>query len=359
MKTADAAILGYCRAGFEPDLAAEFRAHGLSPVENGDGYVVAQGPRGAVTQAPQVDWVFGRSVLSAAPGRIALDGKDRVTPIAAAAASWLDEADVRQVSGVRVEFPDTNDGKTLSRFVDILEPRLVDALGDRIDPGNGRLPLLHVFLTPDRQARLALSRPGTNPWRNGIPRLRMPSGAPSRSTLKLAEAFHCFLGDDLERAVRPDMRAVDLGAAPGGWTWQFVERGVRVTAIDNGPLKGDLVDNAMVKHLRMDGFRFEPRQPVDWMVCDMVERPSRVAQLVAKWMSSQWCTASIFNLKLPMKKRLEEVEACRAVIAEAMESAGRRHEVRIRQLYHDREEVTGIARFLPRISHGRSARPRR
>jgi 23S rRNA (cytidine2498-2'-O)-methyltransferase len=255
---------------------------------------------------------------------------------------------------VRIEFPDTNDGKTGSRLVDVLEPRVTEALGPRIAEGDARAPLLHLFLTPDRHARLAVSKPGAVAWRNGIPRLRMPADAPSRSTLKLAEAFAVFLGDDLERAVRADMRAVDLGAAPGGWTWQFVQRGVRVMAIDNGPLKGDLVDNAMVKHLKMDGFKFQPKQAVDWMVCDMVEKPSRIASLVARWMGQQWCTASIFNLKLPMKKRFEEVELCRAVVADAMESTGRRYEIRIRQLYHDREEVTGLVRFLPRISHGAS-----
>ncbi len=356
MKPQGATLLAYCRAGFEGDLAAEMRSLGIARVDMAQGHVLAQCAPASLGRTLAHPWTFARAALHAAPEAIALAGNDRVTPIAHAARSWLDSAGIAAVNGVRIEYPDTNEGKAASRLVDILEPRLVDALGDRIVPGGASEPRLHVFLTPDRQARVAVSPAGTVPWRNGIPRLRMPAAAPSRSTLKLAEAFAVFLGDHLDRAVRPDMRAVDLGAAPGGWTWQFVERGVRVTAIDNGPLKGDLVDNAMVKHLRMDGFRYQPRQPVDWMVCDMVEKPSRVAQLVAQWMGHQWCSASIFNLKLPMKKRFEEVEKCRAVISSAAEEVGRRYEVRIRQLYHDREEVTGLVRFLPRISHGKKGR---
>lgn len=349
-KLAHETLLAVCRAGFEPDLAAELQALGARSVELAPGYVTAAMAQGEVRNAGGHAFVFARQLLLASPRIIELPGNDRVTPLKGAAESFLDEHGVASVADVRVEFPDTNDGKALSRLAPVIEPRLTDALaaGGRHARDAAPAIRLHVFLFPERRARLALSRCEDTPWRNGIPRLRMPHEAPSRSTLKLAEAFSVFLGDELDRALRPDMRAVDLGAAPGGWTWQFVHRGVRVTAVDNGAMKGELADNAMVRHLRMDGFRYEPKQPVDWMVCDMVEKPARIAQLVATWMREQWCNAAIFNLKLPMKRRLEAVEQCRTVIAEALDDTGRRTELRIRQLYHDREEVTGFCRFLPR-----------
>ena len=79
------------------------------------------------------------------------------------------------------------------------------------------------------------------------------------------------------------------------------------------------------------------------MVCDMVESPSRIAHLVSRWLAQGWCRESVFNLKLPMKKRWEEVERCRAIIDEALGGGG--YYLRLKQLYHDREEVTGyIAR---------------
>jgi 23S rRNA (cytidine2498-2'-O)-methyltransferase len=84
------------------------------------------------------------------------------------------------------------------------------------------------------------------------------------------------------------------------------------------------------------------------MVCDMVEKPVRIAQLVAMWMREGWTDRCIFNLKLPMKKRHEEVERCRAIIRESLEVNGRPFELRIKQLYHDREEVSGFCRFIPR-----------
>ena len=90
---------------------------------------------------------------------------------------------------------------------------------------------------------------------------------------------------------------------------------------------------------RTDGFHFEPADPVALMVCDMVESPSRIAQLVAGWIERGWCGESIFNLKLPMKKRWEELQRCRSIIDDALGGAG--YYLRFKQLYHDREEVTG------------------
>ena len=100
---------------------------------------------------------------------------------------------------------------------------------------------LHALFIDGANAFVGASvSPWASRWTMGIPRLRMPGGAPSRSTLKLAEAFVTFLGDREADLLRAGMRAVDLGAAPGGWTWQLARRGLRVTAVDNGPLKGDV-----------------------------------------------------------------------------------------------------------------------
>ena len=95
----------------------------------------------------------------------------------------------------------------------------------------------------------------------------------------------------------------DLGAAPGGWSYQLVRRGLSVVAIDNGAIAPSLMASGMVEHLRVDGFTFEPRRRVDWLVCDMIEQPYRVAQRMAVWFNRHWADHLLFNLKLPMKKR--------------------------------------------------------
>ncbi len=147
--------------------------------------------------------------------------------------------------------------------------------------------------------------------------------------------------DERLRLLKPGMHAVDLGAAPGGWTWQLAQRGLSVTAIDNGPLRGGVARDPLVEHLRADGLTWRPRRPVDWMVCDIVEQPSRIAALVAAWVADGACRRTIFNLKLPMKKRYAEVERCAALIGDALSRRRLRHMLRFKQLYHDREEITG------------------
>src|SRR3546814_682106 len=178
----------------------------------------------------------------------------------------------------------------------------------------------------------------STPWPLGIPRLRLHADAPSLSALKLEEALLTLL-DDRERArlLREGMHAADLGAAPGGWTWVLTRHGVRVSAIDNGPLRQHVLDTGLVEHLRADGFHWQPPRPLDWMVCDMVEQPRRVAERMATWLREGWCRQAIFNLKLPMKKRWDETRLCLDLVAE---QAGRPLAIRARQLPTDREELT-------------------
>jgi len=136
------------------------------------------------------------------------------------------------------------------------------------------------------------------------------------------------------------MHAVDLGAAPGGWTWQLVRRGLLVTAVDNGPMDPALMNTGMVNHRRTDAFTCSPERNIDWLVCDMAERPLHVSRLVARWFIQKHCKAAIFNLKLPMKKRYQTVMECKQVLDRSLGREGIDHQLRIKHLYHDREEVT-------------------
>ncbi len=344
-----ARLLLYCRAGFEKECAQEITA--AASTMGVEGFVKARPESGfAVFQAHQDDMgadfaahvefrrlVFPRQMVRTGELLAALPENDRVTPIVAAACALG-----RRFRELRLEMPDTNDGKALATLTRPLTPHVERALAQAgIALADGKAPeRLHVFFVGGRACYVGVSEvANSSAWPMGIARLRMPSAAPSRSTLKLAEAMLEFL-DERERAKRlaPGMTAVDLGAAPGGWTWQLVQRGLMVTAVDNGAIDARLLDTGQVRHRRDDGFHFRPAQPVDWMVCDMVESPSRIARLAARWVAEGWCRETIFNLKLPMKKRWEEVERCRGLIDEAL--GGRGYFLRVKHLSHDREEVT-------------------
>ncbi len=347
-----ATVVAYCRAGFEGEVGVDLRriaarcdvsleidatAAAAHVIARATGFDAGRWSNAQAATPP----IFARSVfMGFGPVALLADPKshtraDRVTPLLAAiaqlpnaAASWRN---------LWIEFPDTNEGKALSPLARALAARVEGELSTDVAASRR----MHVFLPDGATAYVGTSNPGLgSPWPMGIPRLRMPRAAPSRSTLKLAEAIVFFLGEREASLLRPGLRAVDLGAAPGGWTWQLAQRGLRVTAVDNGSLKGTMADDPLVTHLREDGMSWRPKRAVDWLVCDMVEQPLRCAELVARWIADGAARHAIFNLKLPMKRRYDEVRRCEQRIGEIMQRARLRHTLRIQHLYHDREEVT-------------------
>ncbi len=376
-------IVAHCRAGFEPEAAADLdriaTAAGTDVEVDaalGRGFVVAtprafdsqRWPR-ALADAPPI---FVRSLFFATGPATLFDptktrGRpDRVAPLVALVEAFRREFPLpglphamrgdAQFGELRLETPDTNEGKAMSGLCRAIEMPLAQALLDggalaELDDDDAltRLPALQVLFADGAHVYVGASmQPWGSRWAMGIPRLKMPREAPSRSTLKLAEAIVTFLGEREGELLHAGMRAVDLGAAPGGWTWQLAHRGLMVVAVDNGPLKGEVADDAHVRHLRVDGLTYLPRKPVEWMVCDIAEQPSRIAALVGRWLAEGHARRSIFNLKLPMKKRYDEVRRCTDLIGQAFSRSRVRYRLVLRQLYHDREEVTGyIERTSP------------
>lgn len=334
----------YCRAGFEQDCAQEAlrQARQQKPVLAEQPAILADsGYAIVVLNGQQLNYrelIFARQLIRLHHTIEPLPERDRLTPILAAVADLSGS-----FGALWLEVPDTNDGKTLSAFTRRFQPLLEAALHERAlvqdALGNQRL---HIFF-PDRSTALVGSSDPHNsaPWLNGILRQSMPAEAPSRSTLKLAEAIEVFMDrGEQSRLLRQGMTAVDLGAAPGGWTWQLVKRGIRVTAVDNGPMKGVLAKHPLVQHLRQDGFKYVPRKAVDWLVCDIVDKPAKVAALIGAWFAAGLARHAIFNLKLPMKQRVAALDDALNGIRTRLDEEGINYRMMAKQLYHDREEVT-------------------
>jgi 23S rRNA (cytidine2498-2'-O)-methyltransferase len=340
----------HCRPGFESECAAEIQDHaaalgiaGYCKAKAASAYVVfvtqtAADAERLYREARFEQLVFCRQWFRLLTLANELHITDRISGLLAAC-----EAEPQPLDALFLETTDTNQGKELQALCRSLARPLRAALEDagRLSDNTGTRRL-HVCFLASTAAYVGIAEAdNSSPYPMGIPRLRFPYGAPSRSTLKLEEALLTFMGpQQRERELRPGMRAVDLGAAPGGWTWQLVQRGLHVTAVDNGALATALVESGLVEHRREDGFRFRPAKPVDWMVCDIVEQPVRIADLAARWLTEGWCRRSLFNLKLPMKKRYQEVTQCLALVRGRLDATGHAYRLACKQLYHDREEVT-------------------
>ena len=342
-------VLLYCRAGFEKECATEIMhqctelgVSGFAKAKSDSGYVLftpheASASKQLVKFLHFENLVFARQLVFNVRLIDQLPNVDRVTPLIAA---------IRELGGVFsdvwLETADTNDAKEMSSFCRKFAPPLSYGLKQvgMLDE-TAQQPRVHLFWLSSSAVYLGLSYANNaSSWPMGIPRLKLARDAPSRSTLKLAEAFMAFLSEEEEQELlHPGVSAVDLGAAPGGWTWQLVHRGVNVTAVDNAIMDPRLLGTNLVEHIRADGFHYWPKRSVEWLVCDMVEKPARITQLVTRWIYEGKAQHAIFNLKLPMKKRTDELNRCRDLIDVGMQ--GKKYVLRFKQLYHDREEVTG------------------
>lgn len=340
-------LLLHCRAGFEGEVCAEIteKANSLGvigyvrgKINNAYAEFICQDAIQAnqfITKLPFNDLIFPRQW--AIGQYIDLPESDRISTLLNALKNYP------TFGSIWLEMLDTNEGKALSNFCRKFEKPLINQLkkSGKLEDDPNKPRLLLTFFT-GQKVFVGYALPNNSAkWPMGIPRLKFPREAPSRSTLKLEEAWHQFIPNkEWDYRLAPAMKAVDLGAAPGGWTWQLVKRHMYVAAIDNGPMQQQLMETGQVEHIRADGFTYQPRKPVNWMVCDIVEKPARTAALVQTWLAEGWCKEAIVNLKLPMKQRYQEVIR----LVEKMQDHFINHQIKVKitckQLYHDREEIT-------------------
>ncbi len=362
-------LLCYCRPGYEQNLAQELEQHCAQA--NLFGYAKAKPDSGFVffslyaplsldidaeTNKTVLDFstlMFARQLLCVVAHLPLLDRQDRLQEIEQALidifpANTDPQAKTLFATAV-VESADTEEGKELSKFCRkvsvpfrqmlrqqqwLMRRKFQHAL-----VGN----TLHAFFEHGSAAYIALSlNHNRSQHENGIYRLKFPQDAPSRSTLKLEEAIQTFLSAQQQSMLLcKGLSAVDLGACPGGWTYQLVQRGVHVEAVDNGAMDPALMATGLVTYAAADGFTYRPEYgKVDWLVCDMIEQPSRVAALMAHWLVEGLASHAIFNLKLPMKQRYTAMQSAQSGIEAALNKAKIDFTWQAKHLYHNRDEVT-------------------
>lgn len=350
----------YCRPGFEKEVAAEITDHaanlgifGFARVQEHSGYVIFEcyQPNEADRLAREVPFnqlIFARQMLVVSNLLENLDPTDRISPIISAFDKLSEQVNFQKSTTLFVEMADTNESKELSTFCRKFTVPLRQVLKNRgwlMADGHQKCGLfLHCFFVKPNCCYVGYSYTDNHSEHfMGIPRLKFPSEAPSRSTLKLEEAILTFIPrKEEEKRLNDNMVGVDLGACPGGWTYQLVKRGLFVYAVDHGKMAESLHETGRIEHCAEDGFKFQPpkRKKVDWLVCDMVEQPSRITNLIGKWLVNGWCRETLFNLKLPMKKRYQEVMQCLENLTDMLNKQNLIFEIQAKHLYHDREEIT-------------------
>lgn len=243
------ALFLYCRAGFESECAQEIQHRaaekeiaGYAQTHPTSGYVLfhcyGDGAAAQLYQSISLnDLIFTRQWFVARAQCSDLARDDRVTPLI----NTIKQFSMRFHDWF-IDTPDSEATKPLTALCRGIGQAMRQALtkaGATIDqPEHG--PRLHIcFVATDRAYVGVGTADGSAPWPMGIPRLKASPEAPSRSALKLEEALLRFVS---EEKMQPGMHAVDLGAAPGGWTWVLMRRHVRVIAVDNGKIAPALLE---------------------------------------------------------------------------------------------------------------------
>ncbi|WP_038177148.1 MULTISPECIES: 23S rRNA (cytidine(2498)-2'-O)-methyltransferase RlmM [Vibrio] len=358
-------LMLYCRSGFEKECAGEIQdratqleVFGFPRLKKNSGFVIFECYQEGDAQklVKEIDFkslIFARQMFAVAVEIDDLPREDRISPILQQLA---DIDGLPRCGDLRIETPDTNEAKELLKFCRKFTVPMRQALRGKeilFAKDSPKKPVLHLCFVEPGHCYIGYSLTTNNSqFFMGIPRLKFPSDAPSRSTLKLEEAFHVFIPrEEWDERLAPGMWGVDLGACPGGWTYQLVKRSMFVHSVDNGMMADSLMETGQVKHHQEDGFKFEPaRKNITWLICDMIEKPSRVAQLMGEWIISGWAKEAIFNLKLPMKGRYDEVLEDIDNLKIFLKENGVKFKLQAKHLYHDREEITVHIQCLSNIS---------
>jgi 23S rRNA (cytidine2498-2'-O)-methyltransferase len=333
-----------CQPGYESFLRGELCVHGLSPNDEGRGWVIAQG---------------------VAPGELCFSHLQQKNPICiesmpinTIAAQLLDYF-LAQVEGVILPegwpliFRFADGIKGLGQRTKAVEKEFRSRLKKRIARlertasgelmrGGGAANGLAVFMVDFDRIYVSCGM-----WSGGQRRMADDPAAPSRSYLKTEEAFTA-----MGRAPSAGQTVVDLGAAPGGWSYSAAKRGASVIAIDNGPMKGGALNHPLIEHRRDDAFKFLPArgESYDWLFCDLVEEPHHVMRMVEQWLKGDHCRSFVVNLKFG---HADAVKLLGEVLAPNGRLRPHCQELRVRHLFHDRDEFTMVGWLPDRVDSAR------
>ena len=151
----------------------------------------------------------------------------------------------------------------------------------------------------------------------------------SRAEFKLMEALRKY---DIAMSAG---NALDLGAAPGGWTKVLADAGMHVTAVDPGRLHSKVVNMPCVTHIRerIESCRFD--RIFDIVVNDMNIDPERSAQMMVNISSclKPGCVG-IMTAKLVVKHPFQLISKTTAMLEETYKV------LKVKHLFHNRRDVT-------------------
>jgi 23S rRNA (cytidine2498-2'-O)-methyltransferase len=190
-----------------------------------------------------------------------------------------------------------------------------------------------VCTTNTAYVGISEARDNLSDWGGGSHRFSREEGLISRAEFKLLEAIDVF---KLEIPVNG--RALDLGAAPGGWTKVLRTFDLQVVSVDPAELHPSIISDSGVTHIKQTAQNyFKTKEQFDIIVNDMRMDAKESAQIMGLAMDCLKPDGiAVMTLKLPGKGMQKITYQAIEILKEWYQIIG------ARQLFHNRLEVTVV-----------------
>ena len=182
------------------------------------------------------------------------------------------------------------------------------------------------------------SRYNLSNWAGGEHRFKYFDDQISRSEFKLMEAIDTFKID-----LSNYKNALDLGAAPGGWTKILLSYKLKVTAIDPANLNDSIKKNVNVVHYKELAQNYINKIK-NTEIFDMILNDMRMDSIDSCNLTGLFCKylnkngIAIITIKLPHANILKIANKSLLILKKWYDIAG------ARQLFHNRSEITVVLR---------------
>lgn len=157
----------------------------------------------------------------------------------------------------------------------------------------------------------------------------------SRAMFKLMEAINVF-NIDMEKV----NNALDLGAAPGGWTSVLLAHNVAVTAVDTGDMDPRLNKYNNYRFIKSNAAELElPEENFDMLTSDISWNAKNTAALVNR--ASEFLKSggyAVVTVKLMGSKVRRTIREVKEIYQEVFDIKA------AKQLFHNRDEITLLMR---------------
>ena len=200
------------------------------------------------------------------------------------------------------------------------------------------IQVISVACTQSR-GYVGISRTAQNrsAWPGGEHRFKREEGQISRAEFKLLEALDVF-----GLTLPSGGKALDMGAAPGGWTRVLRQQGMRVVAVDPADMDVSFRRDPNVTHVAKTIEAFLPtlKTRFDTLVNDMRMDADASVEMMLK-ASRSLVPGGLAIMTLKLVRSTETRHNVLEEVRQALERLQREyHILGARQLYHNRSEVT-------------------